>query len=216
MENDEKKKLSCSEKVAAYLREKNRKEQSTRRTYKNFEWPASDAGKCVRQLCFSRRIPKEKDDESLRNFAIGSILHDWFQRNIYTDGPIEERMLIFDKGILVRGRCDYENGEEVVDFKTCKVFPAGKEARDHHKMQLIFYMRVLGIEGKIVYIVKDDLSTQERDVKFDQALYDEALQIFMEARDHLDRGSIPPRLKKYPYHWQCEWCDWREECDKAE
>lgn len=207
----------------SFLRKKQEERQASRTPYPDDVWAASSAGKCVRQLWFQKKDPKEPDDALLRIFAVGEILHEWFQENIYNKGTAEERVILSDRGILIRGRYDYEDEHEVVDFKTCSRLPPKGDAKKHHKYQMAIYLKALGrSKGKITYIQKNDLKVDDRVVEYSDDLYEKAVANFLEATECLKNGFIPARLAKtedepgYPSNWECRYCDWRKECDKIE
>jgi len=140
----------------------------------------SEIGYCLRKSYYSYFIETNYDDETLRVFEVGNILHsfiyDVFRNNRNNKGEIEyvqnEKAFIsaYDfpdnsfegnwQSFLISGRADdiilinnKEDGKEdkyVVEIKTVKDLFYINEPSYPHKLQLQYYLRVLSAENQNV------------------------------------------------------------------
>jgi CRISPR/Cas system-associated exonuclease Cas4 (RecB family) len=211
-----------------------------KRNEKNQEhFYVTDAGKCPRVVYFSMRgyPKKEKEARVLRIFDRGDIIHQRLMNTFY--GIPEIRVTASEVDMpskeLFHGRADLiisvDNKLYVVDIKSSSDFKFQKleEPELAHKKQIQLYMHYFKIpQGILIYENKNTQDLKEFGVKYDAAFCKKIISDFETLRYQVENEIVPPipaELKegreafsrgegKFP--WECEYCDFREECDKIE
>lgn len=209
--------------------------QDKREDKKQNSFYISDAGKCQRAIYFSMKgyPKKEKEPRILRIFDRGDIIH---QRTISTLlGIPEVRVIASEIDIppkqLFRGRADailsVDGKLYVVDVKSSSDFKFKKlkEPETSYQRQLQLYMHYFKIpQGILLYENKNDQSLKEFELKYDKNLCERIISEFQSLkRDYIDTDIVPPipenlkqELQTGKVPWDCQYCDFREECNKIE
>jgi CRISPR/Cas system-associated exonuclease Cas4 (RecB family) len=200
----------------------------------------TDAGKCQRAVYFAMKgFPrKEKEARVLRIFDRGDITHQRLMRALF--GVPEVKIIASEVDItpteLIHGRADaiisVGNKLYVVDFKSANDFRFQKldVPESSHQQQLQLYMHYFKIpQGFILYENKNTQELKEFEVKYDYKLCKKIISELEDLKEqYIDQNIFPPiplRLKqkrkaannnegKFP--WECDYCDFREECDRVE
>jgi len=200
----------------------------------------SDAGKCQRVVYFSMKgYPrKEKEARVLRIFDRGDITHQRLMRALF--GISEIRVIASEIDMpskeIIHGRADaiisIEDKLYVVDFKSMNDFKFQKmEAPEpSHQQQLQLYMHYFKVpQGIILYENKNTQALKEFELKYNYKLCKKIISDFESLKEqYLDQDIVPPiplELKKArevannnegKFPWECNYCDFRKECDKVE
>ncbi len=190
----------------------------------------SEIGLCLRKVYYSYRYPKEAGKDALRVWELGNILHDFVVRVLKSEKNPEvellkhEMPLKFDvDDFTIVGRVDdlllvKESGRSfLVEVKSCRDVSSLKGPKDHHTIQLQFYMHATGVRnGILVYIDKNDLSTKSFRVDFDENLAKEIIERFRILHESLKNGKVPvAEAKQIPeMNWMCRFCEYAERCEK--
>ena len=196
-------------------------------------YPSEIAG-CMRKTWYSYKNPKQTDVKLTRIFEAGNMLHEFITDVIKSEKNKEIELInsempiqIKTKDFVISGRidnlvliklCEDENCKEVlVEVKSTKFLP--KEAKKEHEMQLQLYMRATGINnGILLYIQKDNLETASFDVVYNEELGDKIIERFEKLHESLTQDKLPePEAKlEQEKNWMCNYCAYKQECDKAE
>lgn len=185
---------------------------------------ASDVGNCLRRVWFSYKLPKQLSLKTLKIFKAGEMLHDFIvnvirsEKNKDVELLQNEMPIQIDAGdFLIIGRVDdvvlvkTKAKKMLIELKTAKSLP--EACKLEHQLQLQIYMAALGIkDGMVVYIQKDNLETVSFNVTYSEALFKHALERFKTLHHCLISNTCPePEGKKF--HWMCNGCPWRQECE---
>ncbi|MDD5551979.1 MAG: PD-(D/E)XK nuclease family protein [Candidatus Pacebacteria bacterium] len=199
----------------------------------------TDSGKCPRAVYFSMKgyKKKEKEARALRIFDRGDIIH---QRIMSVLLAIPEvRVVSSEIDIpskeLFHGRADavisVNNKLYVVEIKSSGEFKFRKlaEPEDAHKKQIQLYMHYFKIpQGIVIYENKNTQEMKEFDLKYDQKFCKKIISDFEELKYQIENEIIPPipldlkekresaENRKGGFPWECEYCDFKDECDKIE
>lgn len=226
-------------------RELKKEERGTKREY----FYASDGlledknnSTCPRKLFyeFSDEEPEELDIDTLKNFAVGDVLHEWIQEILvnekkaeiiedetihYNDNghPLkikdEKNQIIIKDPVEIHGRMDVqikEKGEPyIVEIKTIKAgqfFYLKGGPKPGHKLQIQLYMHDKGVKkGILFYINKDTGAFKEFLIEYDKEYVEKALKKFEEVKQMIDSGKIPER--PYPIgDWHHNYCPYKKIC----
>ncbi|NOZ81915.1 MAG: Dna2/Cas4 domain-containing protein [Candidatus Micrarchaeota archaeon] len=192
----------------------------------------SEIGQCLRKVFYTYKYPKELSPESIKFFELGNILHDFVVKVLRSEKNPEIELLkhefplrISVDDFVIAGRVDdllliRESGRSIlVEVKSCRDASAIKEPKQHHKMQLQFYMHATGIRnGILLYIGKNDLSTKAFEIEFDEDMCREIIERFRILHQCLKNGKLPiAEAKQFPdMSWMCSYCEYKEKCDRSE
>jgi CRISPR-associated exonuclease Cas4 len=192
-------------------------------------WP-SEAGGCLRKNWFTFKIPKEVDKPLSRIFEAGNRVHEFVADVIQSEKNQHVKLIdrelpikIVRPGYVVTGRIDdlimvkLEEKKYLVEVKSVKFLPG--EAREEHIMQLQLYMQAMGInDGIMLYIKKDDLSTAQFEIKYDEEVVKNVITRFDTLHEHLINNQPPvAEAKKIEEKtWMCSFCPYLKDCDKIE
>lgn len=230
MNNENENNFSVVGFVNNYLREK----QNDRVASENFN--ASDMGKCYLMRYWKRQGKKGTpvDDRSLRNFAVGNIFHDFFQKITKEKGLsilAEEKLTIEDAdgNILMSGRPDdlikTDKGKLILyDYKTVHSkkfhYLVGGERDQHYEKQVLVYYLMLKDKFpelndlRILYISKDDLCLKEMGVAINERTVKEVEKEIEEINKFWLDQKEPPAIPKEA--WNCKYCDYQEDCPQGQ
>lgn len=199
----------------------------------------TDAGKCHRAVYFSMKgySRKEKEARVLRIFDRGDLIH---QRILSTFFGIPEiRVIASEIDItakeLFHGRADaiisVNNHLYVVDIKSSSDFKFQKleSPEEPHQKQIQLYMHYFKVpKGILLYENKNTQDLKEFEVMYDPKLCQQILSEFETLKYQVDNEIIPPIPAGFSqkreaflkgegrFPWECEYCDFRGECDKIE
>jgi len=187
---------------------------------------ASELGMCPRKLYFSYKMPKQIDLDTIRIFEVGNIFHEFIAKVFANSKSVrllenERSVTLISKesSAIVTGRIDdlivLESGEKViVDVKTIKSFDYLTEPKHEHKLQVMMYLKSLGIKkGGLLYVKKDDLQIRYFEFDYDELLVTEILDNADLVNQAL-KTNTPPRKTKDT--WACKWCAYNNECKEAD
>lgn len=184
----------------------------------------TDAGKCPRAVFFKfKNAPREKlDARILRIYERG----EYFHRNIFnilyrlkigvtTEVSIPARELI-------SGRADaiicLNNENYVLDIKSMNsmVFKNLTQPKPENIYQLQLYLHYFNIKkGILFYIDKDRQEIKEFIINYDPSLARSLLNGFANLKTKVESNIVPVRLPDYSQNWQCQYCQFKEVCDRA-
>jgi len=199
--------------VEKWIVDKQNKDEH-RRAVANNVFYASQAGGCPRALYYKKVFgDKEFEVRALLIFQMGNIVHDFLQKEILK-GESEKSLTIQEDGVVIYGRLDHIDDEEVIEIKsTGAVKYNEKEASPHHLEQLNLYMKAMGREkGRMVYVEKNTLEIVEHEVKFNPELYQKTVDNFRQVAKAVEIQVAPAKLSDYPKSWKCRYCDYKDEC----
>jgi len=189
---------------------------------------ASELGsECLRQSYFRYTIEKPLESFTLGVFAIGDLLHDWFEKAIKEvlgkqghKVEVEKEVPPYKCDIFeIHGRADlYVDECFVADIKTVSPNTFKYQLpKQPHIAQINFYMHQLRAEkGIIIYLDKYALRIRHYEVSFDPDLFDQSISQIRRLHDYLIEKKIPSRCESYPDKYPCTYCNYREECEEAD
>ena len=219
---------NIDEKITAYLRDENEQKDSSWWDDRTIgEYHVSDATKCPRKAYWNITDRKKPDGDSLRYFKLGHDAEDFIERiikqmnnNILNSYRFD--MKLHPSGIVVKGETDLyevdENGEivDIIEIKsTGNLYYSKKEPKEYHVLQLQAYMGLLDVHSAhILYIDRSTYKTCYHDIDFDADIFDDFSKRIFELDKYLREGIVPP--KDPQADWECDYCDYKKECDKHE
>lgn len=179
----------------------------------------SQLSQCERQCVISKYGLKEHSDKTLGTFRIGTIVHEWIERQF--DSPLspvrfEVPVKLEAPPVTIVGRADCYDPvtETVYDFKTRGGWYRFDPPKESHVDQLTLYMNALDAsKGQVVYIDKKSLEvrtwpengTFEFDEKRCYYLIEKAKRI----GERLEREGTPESIDDVPFDrcdcWLCQW-----------
>ncbi len=189
----------------------------------------SEIGSCIRKIWFSYKKPKELKAELLRIFEAGNMLHEFIAEVIKSEKNPEVELLkqempikLRESEFIISGRIDnlvlvkINNQEVLVEVKSTKFLK--DYPNEENAMQLQFYMHATGIHrGILLYIQKDNLQTKWFEIPYNEQQVEEILKRFRLLDKCLKLNELPPAEARSDEkkEWMCNYCDYREECEKA-
>jgi len=191
------------------------------------EYYASEMPFCIRRNYYLYKKPKKFPLGTLKIFASGTLVHDWFAEKVFSKSETVETheaegSLVYEEdGWQIRGRFDnlikmkLDGKVVVIEIKSTMNNRFVKEPKNHHKEQLNFYLYKLGMEsGYLLYVDRRNLSFKVYEVKFDKKMLEETLvkaRILHKALLTSIRPSAEAKLS-VTNKWQCNYCLYRQEC----
>ncbi len=192
----------------------------------------SEIGKCLRNLYYSYKYPMKVGPRLLKIFELGNIMHDFIVKVLQSDKNPEVELIgaevpiKLDMGdFVISGRIDdlivlKSNGEKVlVEVKSCRDIRKVASPQNAHLIQLQFYMHVTGIkQGILLYVDKGTLETKSFNVSYDPYWSELIIERFKILHESLTKDILPkPEAKLIPeLSWMCDFCEYREKCEKNE
>jgi CRISPR/Cas system-associated exonuclease Cas4 (RecB family) len=190
----------------------------------------SEVGLCMRKTWYSYKYPVSVRPELMKIFEVGNLMHD-FVVKVLSSEKNPEIMLVsaeapFRKEIddfVVSGRIDdiiliKANGKNViVEVKSTGNVDMIEEPISSNRMQLQFYMYVLGIHnGVLLYLDKRNLRSKVFIVEYSE---NEAMKIVDRFRAlhkllKYDATPDPEARKSQDTVWVCRNCEYRDRCYK--
>ncbi len=191
----------------------------------------SECGSCLRKAYYSYLIPTDIDDDLLKIFHVGDLLHTFIKDVFSSDKSkavvelvdAEKPFTIEQEGYLIAGRIDdllllKTNGEQVlVEVKSTAYLSSSPEPSLSHILQLQLYLHATNIpKGILLYLEKNTLKTQHFTIPYDVALVQKALHRFKLLHNSLTTNTIPdPEARLFhTMRWMCGRCSYREQCYK--
>lgn len=188
----------------------------------------SEAGSCLRKLFYSYKIPKLINQELIKIFEVGNLLHEFITKVIESEKnphvELLEREVPFKleiNNIIISGRIDNIillkiNGIiYIVEIKSTSSLKHTENPNLSSILQLQLYMHFKKIHnGLILYIEKNTLKTKTFEVKYDQEQAQLAIDRLLAIHSHLTNNKLPEPEAKLDEEmlWQCKFCDYQEEC----
>jgi len=193
----------------------------------------SEAGTCIRKVWYSYKYPQQIKTDTLKIFEMGNVMHDFIVRVLKSEKMKDVKLLESElpfklpmENFLISGRVDdvfliKSSGKTfVAEIKSSKMLNMIKKPQKHNVMQLQLYMFATGIHnGLLVYIEKNTLQAKVFEINFDEDIIKEILNRFNELHDSLLTNNIPPaeaRINKSDIGWMCNYCEYKEKCDKED
>ena len=186
----------------------------------------TDAGRCSRAIFFKfKNAPrKEMEAKVLRMFEHGDSIHQLIMKPLF--GIQEIHVVASEVNIppqeLISGRADaiLSLGKElyVLDIKSMNgmIFRGLTEAKEENINQLQLYLHYFKVpKGILLYVNKDTQELKEFFVDYNRSRAFRLLKDLEELKKEIDANTVPERILGYPQDWQCQYCQFREICDKA-
>lgn len=184
----------------------------------------TDAGKCPRAIYFKfKKYPrKEPEARILRIFDHGDYTHMRIMSVLFSLGIVRAVEVRIPPQEMISGRADaiidFEGKPYVVEIKSSSRYKFEKlqEPEPDHQKQLQLYLHYLKIpQGIMIYEDKDNQELKEFLVEYDSGLVEKILDDFKTLKKQIENNEIPP-IPKDIEPWRCEYCEYRDECQKIE
>lgn len=190
----------------------------------------SSLGRCYRMQYWNRlNEPKSNPlkAETLRIFAIGNLIHKFFQDILKENCLIEAKVETED----CLGFADIVGENEVVDIKSVRSFQFKlmkgiKDKKNHYKkipydfpkeksceiLQVSYYAITLGKpKGRLIFVNKDSLEVVE--YSFEVKNFEDRLKKELEVlRGYWVRKELPPPEPRVYNGKECEYCQYQTKC----
>jgi len=189
----------------------------------------SEAGNCIRKSYYSYMIPKDVDEDMIKVFELGNMLHAFIAEAIKSERnphiellKTEEPFQLPIDGLVISGRIDdiiqikLNNKKYIVEVKSTSFLEATKEPNEGHILQLHVYMHSTQIHnGILLYLERNTLKTKAFYVDYNPAIFEEAVNRFRALHKFLTQRILPHQEAKMEtsMNWQCQRCQYRQECD---
>lgn len=191
----------------------------------------SEIGFCIRRNWYLYTLPKQLELRVLKLFQAGSFVHNWFISvflNSFQKGKVkyfsyEEPCVYKGDDWIIKGRYDDMIGIKVkgelrlFEIKSVAGLERVVKPSRHHKMQLIFYLKTLGLKkGWIVYVDRRYLDIKVFKVEFNHEIFNEIIKRATFLAEHLAKKKLPFPEAKFnsKMMWMCKWCPYFSECEK--
>jgi CRISPR-associated exonuclease Cas4 len=195
------------ERVNEFLLSEAKTKMDDRGIADNYTFYPSSAGQCIRKLWNERKHPVMFSPETYKHFLVGNLVHDWIQKNIFTDGHSEVPIQWSEGELKFRGRIDCELDNVLYEFKTIKELTYVKDKpKPEHVQQLNMYLHARNLPyGVIVYITKNSVDILEHKVEYDEKLYQSTVKFFKRLSKYLITNK-EPKPSKCGGWWACDYC----------
>jgi len=184
----------------------------------------TDAGKCPRAIYFKfKKYPKKQPEPRiLRIFDSGDYTHMRIMSVLFGLGIVRSVEVKIPPQEIISGRADaiidIDGKPYVVEIKSSSQYKFAnldKPEPDHMK-QIQLYLHFFKIpQGILLYEDKNTQDLKEFPVEYDPFLVQNVLRDFKTLKEQIDKNIIPP-IPKDIEPWRCEYCEYREECQKIE
>ena len=184
----------------------------------------TDAGKCPRAIYFKfKKYPrKEPEARILRIFDHGDYTHMRIMSVLFSLGIVRAAEIKIPPQEIISGRADaiigFEGKPYVLEIKSSSRYKFEKlqEPDPDHLKQLQLYLHYFKIpQGIIIYEDKDTQDLKEFVIEYDPELVEKTLKEFETLQEMIKTNTIPPIPKDIEL-WRCQYCEYREECQKIE
>lgn len=184
----------------------------------------TDAGKCSRAVYFEfKKYPrKEIEARILRIFDNGDYTHMRIMNVLFSSGVVRAVEIKIPPQDIISGRADaiieIEAKLYILEIKSCSHYKFEKLSRpesDHIK-QVQLYLHYFKIpQGIIIYEDKNTQNLKEFVLKYDPELVQNILKDFEILREQIKQNVLPDIPKDIEI-WRCQYCEYRDECQKIE
>lgn len=184
----------------------------------------TDAGKCARAIFFKfKKYPrKEPEPRILRIFDHGDYIHMRIMSVLFSLGIVRAAEIRIPPQEMISGRADaivgFEGKPYVLEIKSSSFYKFEKlsEPDPDHQKQLQLYLHYFKIpQGILIYEDKNTQNLKEFVIEYDPDLVQKALKDFETLGEQIKSNAIPP-IPTDIEPWRCEYCEYREECQKIE
>jgi hypothetical protein len=203
--------MDFKERVREYLLKKDEEDKVKHKNIPHV-YHISSLGYCPRSIFFDKVAPTEESEDTKSVFLIGNIFHEWIQNNLLEGYKFEVEIEKKIESVVLRGRIDAINDEEIVELKTTNSLSYQRRPKEEHIVQINTYMGLTGIyKGKLVYIQKNDFDNKTFELKFNKSLFDETIKkiiaIDKQITDNVEYKDVIPRMSP-----NCYWCKNKQYC----
>lgn len=184
----------------------------------------TDVGKCPRAVYFKfKKYPrKEPDPRVLRIFDHGDYVHLRIMSTLFSLGIVRAAEIRIPPQELISGIADAILGIEgkpyILDIKSSSQHKFDKllSPEPDHLKQIQLYLHYFKIpQGILLYEDKNSQELKEFIVEYDPRLVQDTLRKLEILKEQIEKDIIPP-IPKDIESWRCEYCEYREECQKIE
>lgn len=184
----------------------------------------TDAGKCSRAIYFKfKKYPrKEIEARTLRIFDNGDYLHMRIMNVLFSLGVVRAVEARTPPQDIISGRADaiieIETNLYILEIKSCSHYKFEKlrQPESDHIKQVQLYLHYFKIpQGIIIYEDKNTQNLKEFSLKYDPELVQSILKDFKTLREQI-KQDILPDIPKDIEVWRCQYCEYRDECQKIE
>jgi len=182
----------------------------------------SEAGKCARAIYYSwKKLPrKAKDARVLRLMDHGDYTHMRIMSVLFSLGLVKATEITIPAQEIIHGRADaivnIEGQPVVVEIKSINSygFKCLDNPKKEHICQLQLYLHYFKIkEGILIYENKDNQDLREFKLEYDEKLAKQLIEDFHILKHLIDNNILPP-VPPEIQEWECQYCDYAEECKK--
>ena len=182
----------------------------------------SEAGKCARAIYFTwKKLPKKaKDARFLRIMDHGDYTHMRIMSVLFSLGLVKATEITIPSQEIIHGRADaivnIDEKPYVVELKSINSYGFKKlEApKKEHICQLQLYLHYFKIpQGVLVYENKDNQDLKEFKLEYDEKFAKQLVEDFHILKHMIENNIVPPKSTNLE-GWECEYCDYAEECKK--
>jgi hypothetical protein len=160
---------------------------------------------------------RDFDERTLRIFSVGKIFEEWVISKVKDSGhKVETQVRLEWPEHDVTGYADALVDDEIVyEIKSKHSAGFNYIPNIQHKKQLWIAMRILNKDdGRLLYISKDDLRTEEFMISIiNDRLEDEVLEE-LEILNMAWRTQAPPEPITDEKDWRYRYCRWHKQCLK--
>jgi len=204
------------EKIDAFYDGKNREDSD--RTY----FYITDTAKCPRAVWFAfKKFPKKRKEARLmRVFEHGDYTHMRIMAALFSMGLVKSIEISIPNQELIHGRADgilsADGVPIVLEIKSINsyAFKQLDSPKKEHIKQIQLYMHYFKIpRGVLIYENKDNQDLKEFELEYNKELSEETLAELELLKKQID-NNVLPEIPGDLEEWQCNYCDYAEECQK--
>jgi CRISPR-associated protein Cas4 len=182
----------------------------------------SEAGKCARAIYFTwKKLPKKaKEARILRIMDHGDYTHMRIMSVLFSLGLVKATEITIPAQEIIHGRADaivnINDEPWVVEIKSINSYGFQKLERPkkEHVCQIQLYLHYFKIKkGVLIYENKDNQDLREFEVEYDEKFAKALVEDFHILKHMIDNNIIPP-VPNDMEEWECNYCDYSEECKK--
>ena len=183
----------------------------------------TDAGKCPRAIYFKfKKVPKkEPEPRVLRIFDNGDYTHMRIMSVLFGLGVVRSTEIKIPAQKIISGRADaiidIDGKPYIVEIKSSSQYKFNKlsEPEPDHLKQIQLYLYFFKIpQGILLYEYKNTQNLKEFSIEYDPFLVQNVLKNFEALKEQIDKDIIPA-VPEDIEHWRCEYCEYKEECQKV-
>lgn len=184
----------------------------------------TDAGKCARAIYFKfKGVPRrEPEPRVLRIFDHGDYTHMRIMSVLFGLGVVRAVELKIPPQAIISGRADaiidIEGRPYVVEIKSASQYKFNQLASPEldHLKQIQLYMHFFNIsQGILLYEDKNTQHLKEFIIRYDVNLAKNLLNEFEVLKQQIDKNIIPD-IPQNIESWRCQYCEYRDQCQKTE